>query len=545
MYAQSRILVFNGVDSAFVDGDTTAVNNTDTTVASLSPGFPAGDNLIIAANQLDNGSLTNPVTLAHPNQHLDLNTTVLTHSEYDFVLGGSGNNLHSRSSGLMYLHSGASANPTYNDTEKANASSQINGEAKILAISLAAPTYTQSSFRFFNNKDSLDVDVPLAATNSALDLTSTSQAFRLRMNIKVTNNQLGQSGENFKLQYADKSSSAQCTDVTDGSYADVTGSSALAYNTNAGASDGSIMTSNVQDPVDQNTNFSDSFNRADSDTIGADWTERTANGDNYQIVSNKLKLTSNAGTGTAHVAYTSTGISGADYNVQATINYPTTGDTNNWMGVVGRGAVYGTSDTNGYYVLASLSEGNVRLYKRISGSWIQLGSTISETINTGTSNNIRLSMNGTAIKAYWNDTMIISVTDSTYSAQGYAGVSYGAGGTDVNNTWDNFVIFSNGNTVNDQTYNDANNFSNGTVWIPKNQDGMWDFSLKDNSGLQNKIYCLRVVLSDGSALNTYSVFPEVTTVPENGWILFGSAPVVYLVLKGLKNRKVMRRLKIF
>lgn len=67
-----------------------------------------------------------------------------------------------------------------------------------------------------------------------------------------------------------------------------------------------------------------------------------------------------------------------------------------------------------------------------------------------------------------------------------------------------------------QTYEELNNFTNTQKIIDSGQDGLWDFSLKDNSAPQGTTYCLRMVESDGTAFGTYSVYPEITT----------SAPIV-------------------
>lgn len=66
------------------------------------------------------------------------------------------------------------------------------------------------------------------------------------------------------------------------------------------------------------------------------------------------------------------------------------------------------------------------------------------------------------------------------------------------------------NTVISQTYIESNNFTNPTI-INAGQDGKWDFSLKDNGAPASTTYCLRAVLSTGTLLDTYSVYPEVTT----------------------------------
>ncbi|MGB9847749.1 MAG: hypothetical protein ACPLKV_00840, partial [Minisyncoccia bacterium] len=55
--------------------------------------------------------------------------------------------------------------------------------------------------------------------------------------------------------------------------------------------------------------------------------------------------------------------------------------------------------------------------------------------------------------------------------------------------------------------------------IPSGQDGKWDFALKDNNSSPTvATYCLRVVKSNGSLLDTYSVIPEITTSNVTGWV---------------------------
>ncbi|MGC8776163.1 MAG: hypothetical protein ACP5QN_02545, partial [Minisyncoccia bacterium] len=62
-----------------------------------------------------------------------------------------------------------------------------------------------------------------------------------------------------------------------------------------------------------------------------------------------------------------------------------------------------------------------------------------------------------------------------------------------------------------QTYEELNNFTNSVAAIPSGQDGKWDFSLKDNGASANTAYCLRIVKSDGTVLDTYNVIPQITT----------------------------------
>jgi hypothetical protein len=69
-------------------------------------------------------------------------------------------------------------------------------------------------------------------------------------------------------------------------------------------------------------------------------------------------------------------------------------------------------------------------------------------------------------------------------------------------------------TIVNQTYEELNNFTNSQAAIPSGQDGKWDFSLRDNSAPVGTTYCFRAVKSDDTVLNTYTVFPEISTVPQ-------------------------------
>lgn len=68
-----------------------------------------------------------------------------------------------------------------------------------------------------------------------------------------------------------------------------------------------------------------------------------------------------------------------------------------------------------------------------------------------------------------------------------------------------------GRTIVNQDYEELNNFTNTEATIASGQDGKWDFSLKDNGALSNTDYCFRIVKSDGSLLNEYTVIPQITT----------------------------------
>jgi hypothetical protein len=84
-----------------------------------------------------------------------------------------------------------------------------------------------------------------------------------------------------------------------------------------------------------------------------------------------------------------------------------------------------------------------------------------------------------------------------------------------------------GHTISSQAYTEQNTWTNNIAAIPAGDDGLWDFSLVDNSAPTSTIYCFRAVKSDGSSLDVYDHYPEVKTASTTA---ANSAPVVSSVL---------------
>ena len=93
----------------------------------------------------------------------------------------------------------------------------------------------------------IDVGAPLAALNTPTSFPGLSAASRLRLLLHVSNSDLSLSGENFKLQFAQQSGTCDTSFVGE-NYADVTGSSLIAYYDNPTPADGGSLTANANDP---------------------------------------------------------------------------------------------------------------------------------------------------------------------------------------------------------------------------------------------------------------------------------------------------------
>lgn len=64
-----------------------------------------------------------------------------------------------------------------------------------------------------------------------------------------------------------------------------------------------------------------------------------------------------------------------------------------------------------------------------------------------------------------------------------------------------------------QNYVESSPFSNDNLQIPLDEDGLWDFALKDNGGVAGTSYCFRIVREDDSLLETYVNIPEIRIFP--------------------------------
>ena len=196
--------------------------------------------------------------------------------------------------------------------------------------------------------------------------------------------------------------------------------------------------------------FNDTFTEASIDTelslhtpdTGTSWTRLWSDGANprYSAIAatDRCKCSTTGNDSgvvyTADVTYPS-----ANYEVETT-----------WVGGSGFATrplylIARLQDIENMYALrlANVASG-VQLYKKVAGTWSTLGSAV--TIATGSV--VKLSVNGSAIKVYDDGVEVISVTDSSISAAGKAGLGVGGGAELVTSTddangsseWDAFSI---------------------------------------------------------------------------------------------------------
>lgn len=189
---------------------------------------------------------------------------------------------------------------------------------------------------------------------------------------------------------------------------------------------------------------SDAFGGSDGTvltTYSASWTKVTS--DSASKISSAGRVYGGAG-GSRH-EYNATPAS-ADYSVNVDVYVMSTGDSGA-AGPIGRAAVSGPT----FYLARTAQGSGYQLYKCITGSYTQLGSTSAKTFSAGNTYNVKLDMAGTAIKLYaeGSGTASISQTDSAISAANKPGIYIYSGGTPSNTVGhhvDNFSADESGGT---------------------------------------------------------------------------------------------------
>lgn len=183
--------------------------------------------------------------------------------------------------------------------------------------------------------------------------------------------------------------------------------------------------------------FTDTFDRADSADLGADWSAIPSN-DPFKIASNVVTFTA-AGNDAAEV-YTSGSFANDQYS-QAVCTFVTASTGSG----VGMGlCVRGSTGANTYYrvVVAGAGAGNVEISKHVAGAFSSLG-TITQTFSASDVLKLEVTGAGAAIvlKVYRNGAQIggdIADSSGSHIDSGRPGIAYSSavGDTPTLNNWE-------------------------------------------------------------------------------------------------------------
>jgi len=176
------------------------------------------------------------------------------------------------------------------------------------------------------------------------------------------------------------------------------------------------------------TTLTDNFNRADQGGLGTasgggTWTQVNG-GTTLNIVSNQCK---NISGGTNRATYRlDSDLASADHEVFVTM---VSGIAQN--GVLARFDPTSNSDATETYYLAHANATALQLYKRVSGTFTQLGSDSTSVVNGDI---VKLRCSGTAITTYINGTLKHNQTDSAITGNKRCGI-YSSKDANIMDDW--------------------------------------------------------------------------------------------------------------
>jgi hypothetical protein len=162
-------------------------------------------------------------------------------------------------------------------------------------------------------------------------------------------------------------------------------------------------------PLKHATTLSDDFNRSDSTNLGANWDEVTRD---FEIMSNAVACPLSPDILDAQIRHTSS-LSSADHYAQVVHTLGTT----NFRDV--GAAVRFASGAQTFYAFIYYN-GSKLLYKRIAGSNTQIGTGSGTTSLPDT---YKTEASGSTIAGYFNDSSVVSVTDTSITANLQVGVA--------------------------------------------------------------------------------------------------------------------------
>lgn len=178
------------------------------------------------------------------------------------------------------------------------------------------------------------------------------------------------------------------------------------------------------DPSQKGSAFADNFNRADG-ALGATW--NLLEGHAFAIVSNRCSLIAEANPNTMNVV----GQSIANGYITSTINF----QSGSGIGLVMRAV------DKDNYMLMDFSDNVLNVYKKVTGSYTQIGAPHGITLPASADNTVSCVFIDSVYWVYVNGTLVLTLTDSTFTSAGLCGLRNGSAGGGTRFA-DNFSVTS-------------------------------------------------------------------------------------------------------
>ncbi|MDP3697181.1 MAG: hypothetical protein Q8R55_04095 [Candidatus Taylorbacteria bacterium] len=391
----------------------------------------------------------------------------------------------------------------------------------IYTYQIDLPKYTQSAYRFFSNDNATTVTTALANQDTAATLTSDAQIFRLRMLVDVASGSLAINGDTFKLQAAERSGTCD-TAFSGETYADITTTTSISYDTTNTPSDGDDLTINSLDPehgthatksqdYEEANNFSNTVSAIASSQDGLwDFALKDNDGDADGVFclravrSDGVLFTVGSGSYAVIPQITMAAAAGGNptYTQNAMLWYANTdGLTPSDAWSPGSGADFAENfatisaqfaapdRTTLIRLRQSILVGTANLNAASQSFKIQFAEVPTGTVGCGGVSSWT-DVGASTSSEVWRFGSNVSVRDGTTLTTLRLSVSDVAA-----------------------TYEEGNNTSTNPNSATTNQDLEYDFSLENNSADGGATYCFRMSRTNGNALDGYNRFPVIITPP--------------------------------
>lgn len=342
-----------------------------------------------------------------------------------------------------------------------------------------------SSYKWYQNINAVNPIVPISLENSETTINSFHNPLRLRINIKNSYKSLGLNSEGFILQYS-KASLGHWFDVGAGSEWEFYDNSLIASNSFIGSSLLSNSTTNElyseQNPTIQNPNaLSDGqYGEYDFSLI-----PKNAGDGRYYF---RVVKSSNRQEIDSYEKYPSIVLDTRARTNQYSYKIFDNVDSVNAGGQLGGQNSPASVKVNSGFrlkMLMSVSVNPLKQNKYFKLEYAQKG--------TGTCASPQFPYSiitaGATSGIVFNDNASILDNASLQAAQD--------------------SVLHDGVNIIKQTYKEQGDFGSTISEIFPGEDGLWDFSLKENNQGTGKTYCFRMVNEDESPLDAYTYYPEV------------------------------------
>lgn len=356
-----------------------------------------------------------------------------------------------------------------------NDGSVLGGYSVTPEFTIATPTVTQANYRWFANADSITPGAPLAAQDTAATIAAETP-FRLRQRLAVDAGQLSISQQNYRLQFGEK-----VTTCSVASYGDIAGNTGERYASSVSQdSSGTLSWSAVSD-----MKIKDGLLANVGTIINSGQTSNIASLTDYGMsipagaTITGIELTVRIGKSGGYSAGIHPGITGVPGAIEK--NLVLSVGSNQVLTFGGEGDLFGAS---------SISVSDVNN--------VNFGSTVWASLKGSFGDPTDIDIDSVSVKVFYDQINPLSYYQNLTPG---SGDTIASSGNDPTNS---------GRTGVYQTYLENDPFTNTVAAIPSGQDGMWDFVLTTDSSVSGKTYCFRVVGQDGSPIDTYSQYPEIT-----------------------------------